>query len=128
MAPDNRHIRRAENRYLQDRREQKSPGGSFSGMGDYFPAQDAFAIESQGAIRDRTREYLGSSDVVIVAMFRTLLKAIQQMQAGGEAPGLIHGNPQTYLADFICFEGPIQDDEDGPSHCRRVLAGTTAAE
>jgi phenylpropionate dioxygenase-like ring-hydroxylating dioxygenase large terminal subunit len=128
VAPDNRHIRRAENRYLQDRREQKSPGGSFSGMGDYFPAQDAFAIESQGAIRDRTREYLGSSDVVIVSVTRTLLRAIEQMQHGGEAPGVIHGNPQNYLADFTCFECPIGDDEDGPGYCRRIMAGTSAAE
>jgi phenylpropionate dioxygenase-like ring-hydroxylating dioxygenase large terminal subunit len=128
VAPDMRHIRRPENRYLQDREEQKSPGGSFAGMGDYFPAQDAFAIETQGQIRDRTKENLGSSDVVIASMSRTLLKAIKQMQGGGEAPGLIRHNPKEFLADFVCFEGPIAADEDGPSYCRKAMAGTTKAE
>jgi hypothetical protein len=97
-------------------------------MGDYFPAQDAFAIESQGIVRDRTKEHLGSSDVVIAAMFRTVLKAIKQVQDGSEAPGLIRSNPKEYLADFVCFEGPVGDDEDGPSYCRKVLAGRRAAE
>jgi phthalate 4,5-dioxygenase oxygenase subunit len=126
VAPDMRHVRREENRYLQDRAEMRRPGGSFSGMGDYFPAQDAFAIESQGAIRDRTQEYLGGTDVVIVSMTRTLLKAIAQMQEGKEAPGLMRDN--NYLSDFICFEGPIADSEDGPSQCRKLLATKTAAE
>ena len=105
-----------------------SPGGSFAGMGDYFPAQDAFAIETQGVIRDRTKEHLGSTDIVIAAMTRTLLKAIQQVQAGGEAPGLIRKNPKEYLADFCCFEGPIENTEDGPSTCRKLLNAAKAAE
>jgi phthalate 4,5-dioxygenase oxygenase subunit len=128
VAPDMRHVRRAENRYLQDRAEQRSPGGSFAGMGDFFPAQDAFAIESQGAIRDRTRENLGSTDIVIASMSRTLLKAIKQMQAGGEAPGLIRKNPKEFLGDFICFEGLIAADEDGPSYCRKAQAQMRAGE
>jgi hypothetical protein len=97
-------------------------------MGDYFPAQDAFAIETQGAIRDRTKENLGSTDIVIASMTRTLLKAIKHVQEGGEAPGLIRQNPKEFLDDFICFEGPISDDEDGPSYCRKARAGTTAAQ
>jgi phenylpropionate dioxygenase-like ring-hydroxylating dioxygenase large terminal subunit len=126
VGPDMRHLRREENRYLQDRTEMRSPGGSFSGMGDYFPAQDAFAIETQGVIRDRSAEYLGSTDVVIVATCRTLLKAIQQMQEGKEAPGLMRD--KDYLSDFVCFEGPIPATEDGASQCRRLLAARTAAE
>jgi phenylpropionate dioxygenase-like ring-hydroxylating dioxygenase large terminal subunit len=128
VASDSRHVRRAENRYLQDRQEMKSPGGSSAGMGDYFPAQDAFAIESQGVMRDRAKDHLGSTDIVITATFRTLLKAIKQIQDGGDAPGLIRGNPTEYLADFVCFEGPIGDDEDGASYCRKVLASRAAAE
>ncbi len=127
VASDMRHVRRAENRYLQDRVEMKGPDGSFCGMGEYFPSQDAFAIETQGVIRDRTVENLGSTDVVIASMFRTLLKAIQQMQDGGEAPGLIRRNPKEFLADFVCFEGPIPADEDGPSYSRKALAAAKAA-
>src|SRR6202012_4074485 len=50
VAADLRHVRRAENRYLQDRAELRRPDGVFGGMGDYFPAQDAFAVESQGIL------------------------------------------------------------------------------
>lgn len=127
VGPDNRHIRRAENRYLQDREEQKRDD-SFSGMGDYFPAHDAFAIETQGAIRDRTKEFLGSTDIVIAAVTRALLKAIRHVQDGGEAPGLIRDPAKTQFADFICTSVFIEDDEDGPSYCRRALAEKAAAE
>src|SRR6516225_411810 len=36
VGPDNRHIRRPENRYLQDREEMKR-NESYGGMGLYFP-------------------------------------------------------------------------------------------
>jgi phthalate 4,5-dioxygenase oxygenase subunit len=128
VAPDGRHVRRPENRYLQDRDEMKG-GGSFCGMGEYFPAQDAFAIESQGAIRDRTKEYLGSTDSVLVAVTRRLLKAIEQVQAGEPAPGLIRDPSEGLFADFICTSVYVEDDEDGPSYCRKMLsAGRQAAE
>ena len=125
IGPDLRHIRREENRYLQDRQEMKD-GGSFCGMGEYFAAQDAFAIETQGAIRDRSNEHLSCTDIAIAAMQRTLLKAIADMQAGKEAPGLLRESPRDFLKDFICFEGPIGNDEDGPSHCRQLLANKAA--
>jgi phenylpropionate dioxygenase-like ring-hydroxylating dioxygenase large terminal subunit len=126
IAPDKRYVRRPENRYLQDREELKG-GGSFCGMGTYFPAHDAFAIETQGGVRDRTKEHLGSTDVVIAAVTRTLLKAIKDVQDGKEAPGLVRDHPETYLADFICIETPIEPHEDGPSYCRRILAGRRVA-
>jgi phenylpropionate dioxygenase-like ring-hydroxylating dioxygenase large terminal subunit len=124
VGPDMRHIRRAENRYLQDRQSMKE--GNFCGMGDYFPAQDSFAIETQGAIRDRTNEHLSSTDIAIAAMQKTLLKAIEEVQAGKEAPGLLRANPRDFLKDFICFEGPIGKDEDGKSHCRHLLENRAA--
>ncbi|MBA3774808.1 MAG: aromatic ring-hydroxylating dioxygenase subunit alpha, partial [Ramlibacter sp.] len=36
----------------------------------------------------RTREHLGTSDKVIIANRRALLKAIETVQAGGAAPGM----------------------------------------
>lgn len=126
VAPDHQHVRRAENRYLQDREEMKREG-NWSGMGLHFPSQDAFAIETQGAIQDRTKEMLGSSDVVIAAVRRTLFNAIKQVQDGGEAPGLIRDPGDDQLKDFICTATYIEDDEDGPSYCRRVLEERAAA-
>ena len=127
VAADNRHIRRQENRYLQNRDEQKR-GDSFCGMGRYFAAQDAFAIETQGSIQDRTKEYLGSSDIVIVSIRRTLLKAVEQVQQGKEAPGLVRSGSESPFADFVCTAGYLEENEDGPSFCRRLLATRAAAE
>ena len=126
VGPDNRHIRRAENRYLQDRDEQKN--GSFTGMGRHFPSQDAFAIETQGSIQDRTQEHLGSTDVVIIEVRKALLKAIKQMEDGHEAPGLLRDASNDPLSDFLCISTFIEDHEDGPSYCRRVLGERAAAE
>jgi phenylpropionate dioxygenase-like ring-hydroxylating dioxygenase large terminal subunit len=127
VGTDLRHVRRPENRYLQDRQAQKS-GQSWGGMGLHFPSQDAFAIETQGAIQDRTREHLGSTDVVIAAVRRTLLKAVQQVQEGKEAPGLLREGSPSPFTDFVCTSGYIEDHEDGPSFCQRILNTKTAAE
>jgi hypothetical protein len=127
VAPDLRHIRRPENRYLQDREELKR-GESYGGMGLHFPSQDAFAIETQGAIQDRTKEHLGSTDIVIIEVRKSLLKAIKQMQDGGDAPWRIRDPKDSPFADFICTSGYIEDHEDGPSFCRRLLASKSAAE
>ena len=127
VGPDNRHIRRPENRYLQDRAELKR-NESYGGMGLYFPAQDAFAIETQGTIQDRTKEHLGSTDIVITGVRRALLAAIKQTQDGGAAPWVQRDASSNAFADFICTSGYIEDDEDGPSFCRRVLASKAAAE
>lgn len=45
-----------------------------------------WAVESMGAIQDRTREHLGTSDKVIMANRRLLLQAIETVAAGGSAP------------------------------------------
>ncbi len=120
VGSDLRHIRRADNRYLQDRDEQRRDD-TFCGMGRYIPAHDAYAIESQGRIQDRTQEHLGSTDIVIIEVRKALLDAIKKMQAGGEAPGLLRDPKQNQFPDFICTSDYIEDDEDGPAYCRRTL-------
>jgi hypothetical protein len=49
---------------------------------------DQWAVESMGAIQDRTQEHLGTSDVLIMANRRVLLKAIEDTQNGLPAPGV----------------------------------------
>ncbi|MBA2963289.1 MULTISPECIES: Rieske 2Fe-2S domain-containing protein [Ramlibacter] len=67
--------------------EQRST--TYLGMGeDDINVHDQWAVESMGAIQDRTREHLGTSDKVIMANRRMLLKAIESVQAGGAAPGV----------------------------------------
>ncbi|MEY4713219.1 MAG: Phthalate 4,5-dioxygenase oxygenase subunit [Pseudomonadota bacterium] len=62
---------------------------TFLGMGeDDINVHDQWACESMGPIQDRTREHLGTSDVAIMAYRRTLLKALDDVQAGKLPPGL----------------------------------------
>ena len=75
---------------------------TYLGMGeDDINVHDQWAVESMGPIQDRTREHLGTSDKVIMANRRTLLKAIETVQSGGTAPGVAdasqavgHGGPR----------------------------------
>jgi len=60
---------------------------TYLGMGeDDINLHDQWAVESMGAIQDRTKEHLGSSDKVIMANRRTLVKAIETVRAGGRPP------------------------------------------
>lgn len=61
---------------------------TYLGMGEEdINVHDQWAVESMGAIQDRTREHLGTSDKIIMANRRVLLKAIESVQAGGVPPG-----------------------------------------
>jgi phthalate 4,5-dioxygenase oxygenase subunit len=54
---------------------------TYLGMGeDDINVHDQWAVESMGAIQDRTREHLGTSDKVIMANRRTLLQAIETVR------------------------------------------------
>ncbi len=83
---------------------------TFLGMGeDDINVHDQWAVESMGAIQDRTREHLGTSDKVIIVNRRNLVKAIESVQAGGAAP---------YVADAsqaAAMTGPDTVDGIAPS-------------
>ena len=53
---------------------------------------------------------------------KALLDAIQQVQDGKEAPGLLRDAKDNRFPDFICTADYIPDGEDGPAYCARVLA------
>jgi phthalate 4,5-dioxygenase len=62
---------------------------TYLGMGeDDINVHDQWAVESMGAIQDRTREHLGTTDKVIAANRRNLLNAIDAVLAGQPAPGV----------------------------------------
>lgn len=86
---------------------------TYSGMGFDINVHDQWAVESQGRIHDRTREYLGSTDKAIVAYRRLLLRAIEQ--AGrGERPLMVLDE-----AEAQQMLGPVAVDGIGPSDARR---------
>ncbi|MEO8835923.1 MAG: Rieske 2Fe-2S domain-containing protein [Caldimonas sp.] len=73
------------NRWGFDPEEQRTR--TYLGMGeDDINLHDQWAVESMGAIQDRTQEHLGTSDKVIMANRRTLLKAIETVRSGGRPP------------------------------------------
>ncbi len=77
---------------------------TYLGMGEEdINVHDQWAVESMGPIQDRTREHLGTSDKIIMANRRVLIKAIETVAAGGTAPGIasseiaagVSGGPDT---------------------------------
>lgn len=83
---------------------------TYLGMGEEdINVHDQWAVESMGAIADRTREHLGTSDKVIMANRRVLLKAIETVQAGGVPPGA--GDP----ANAGALVGPDTVDGIAPA-------------
>ncbi len=73
----------AANVWHQDRSAMKA--GHWSGLMRNFTYEDFIIEESMGPIADRTREYLGTSDAVIVRARRMLFEALRQHE-GGKLP------------------------------------------
>jgi phenylpropionate dioxygenase-like ring-hydroxylating dioxygenase large terminal subunit len=82
---------------------------TYSGMGFDINVHDQWAVESQGRLHDRTREYLASSDKAIVAYRRLLLRAIEQAERG-ERPLMVLN-----AAEAQRMSGPAAVDGIGPS-------------
>jgi phthalate 4,5-dioxygenase len=84
---------------------------TFLGMGEEdINRHDQWAVESMGAIQDRTREHLGTTDKVIMAWRRQLLKAIDAVEAGGTPPMALTADAAAALAgpDTIDCIAPAQ--------------------
>jgi len=90
----NRH-----NEYLLDRQKQKTR--NYSGI-EGFATQDACVTESMGAIVDRTKEHLGSSDSYVIALRRFLIKAIKDFQKNLDPPGLVFDPSQNDYSAVNC--------------------------
>ena len=97
-----RPVANRSNDYLIDRAKQKS-GRHYSGVKG-LAMQDASIQESQGIIADRTVEHLVTTDRAIVAARQRLLKAAEELQKGGKAPGL---SPDAQLVRSASFVIPV---------------------
>ncbi len=86
--PDYIPRKNQSNDYGFDPYEQRT--STYTGMGDDINVHDQWAVESMGAIQDRTKEHLGQTDKAIVRYRRMLLKAIEDVAAGA-APPLVDG-------------------------------------
>ena len=94
------------NEYGFDPHEQAH--STYTGMGDDINVHDQWAVESMGAIQDRTKENLGASDKAIAAYRRLLVRAIRDV-AEGRKPLL------ALPAEQACrIHGPASIDAIGP--------------
>ncbi|HIF49681.1 MAG TPA: bifunctional diaminohydroxyphosphoribosylaminopyrimidine deaminase/5-amino-6-(5-phosphoribosylamino)uracil reductase RibD [Cytophagales bacterium] len=90
-----------DNDYLIDREKQRTV--SYSGIKG-IQAQDMAVIESMGAISDRNREHLGTSDSAIIGARRRLLREVRNFQEGIEPYAPQHG--ELYRIRSAAVEAP----------------------
>lgn len=81
-----------ENDYMIDREMQKTE--SYTGI-QGIHLQDQMITESMGPVSDRTGEHLGTSDQMITATRRRLIKAVKALEKSGELPPGIE-NPEVF--------------------------------
>ena len=87
-----------ENEYEQDRDLQKT--GNFTGIRG-IANQDHAATETMGAIVDRSKEHLGTSDLPLIHMRRLLLQQVKGFQQGQENFKLENDSLKTLYSDGI---------------------------
>ena len=122
MGPGYAHVRDRSNRYLQDRAEMKRT--TYLGMGASFALQDKFAVEAQGDIQDRTVEHLGYADKPVALSRRLLLRAIREVEEGGEAPHIVRDPAQNRMEHLRVYEAVIPKTEDWRSIWQNDTATT----
>jgi hypothetical protein len=84
-----RDIRNADNDYLIDREAQKTL--SFTGIAT-ARSQDEMVTDGMGAVADRTKEHLGTTDAAIIRARQLLLTLARDLQEGIEPYPASHGD------------------------------------
>jgi phthalate 4,5-dioxygenase len=106
--PDYKPLRNRANDWGYDPEEQRTQ--TYTGMGMDINVHDNWAIESPGTVFDRSTEHLGTTDKAIIAYRKMLMAAIDDVDAGKDAPKL-----------GVALKGPVAVDtigqEDGWQDC-----------
>jgi phthalate 4,5-dioxygenase oxygenase subunit len=121
LTADYRLVRNAANNYLQDRESMRN--GNFSGLGTNNLPQDAAMVQSPGPIQDREEEHLGTTDKAIIANRRVFLKAIRQVEAGGDAPHVIRDVAKARVPEIAVISEIVSGSEDWRNYwqkCSRI--------
>src|SRR5206468_2352625 len=105
--PDYKSRKNRHNDYGFDVHEQQT--ATYTGMGNDINVHDQWAVESMGAIQDRTKEHLGASDKAIVQYRRLLRQEIDKV-ASGERPMLCLDD-----SNARSIQGPATMDGIGPT-------------
>jgi phenylpropionate dioxygenase-like ring-hydroxylating dioxygenase large terminal subunit len=108
----------ARNDYLVDREVQKTK--TFTGIPG-VSEQDLAVQESMGAICDRSKEHLGTSDLGIIATRRRIIQAAQALEEGEEPFAAEH--PEVFHVRSVAHMLPRdQNYEDAPEIAAASLA------
>jgi len=111
--------RNKRNDYGYDPHEQMTQ--TYTGMGHDINVHDQWAVESQGAIQDRTREHLAASDKCIYAYRRMLMKAMERLRSDPQASDPQAADPQASLPMMLDagqaqrMTGPVAIDGVAPA-------------
>ena len=106
--PDYRPIKNKRNNYGYNPAEQDSL--TYTGMGLDINVHDQWAVESMGAIQDRTQEHLGKSDAGIIRYRRLLRAAIDAVKSGNEDALLMrNGTEPAHLSGPVSTDAIAQD-------------------
>jgi hypothetical protein len=110
ITPDGHALRHSGNRYLQNREEMLTK--NYTGMGPNFLIHDAFAVETAGPIHDRSQEFLGFTDIIIVAARKQLLDGIEAVQKGKEPLHVIHDATKGDMSHLVVRSQVIPAETD----------------
>ncbi|NNE54002.1 MAG: aromatic ring-hydroxylating dioxygenase subunit alpha [Sulfitobacter sp.] len=119
--PDYAPLKNKRNDYGFDPEEQRSE--TYTGMGLDINVHDQWAVESPGAIFDRTKEHLGKTDVAIIRYRRMLRAAIEALKEGREEE-----LPMRNGIDPTEVHGPISNDTIGDGENWREVSEASDAE
>ncbi|AOR81231.1 aromatic ring-hydroxylating dioxygenase subunit alpha [Novosphingobium resinovorum] len=105
--PEYRSRKDKSNDYGFDPHEQATD--TYTGMGADINVHDQWAVESMGAIQNRTREHLGQTDKAIIQYRKLLRQEIEKVASGGK--------PLMFLDDANArsIQGPASMDGIGPT-------------
>ena len=100
LTADFRNIRTRDNNYGQDRQAMKL--GNFTGIPG-IPNQDIAMWETMGKIADRSKDWLGTSDIAVARFRKLMVDAAIKMRDSGVALG--RTSPHMPHASIASFEG-----------------------
>jgi phthalate 4,5-dioxygenase oxygenase subunit len=125
LTKDFHNLRTYNNNYGQDRAQMKQ--GNFTGIPG-IPNQDIAMWETMGRIADRSKDWLGTSDIAVSRFRRLMIDAAIAMRDNGVALGTTQ--PHIPHASIASFEGvtPKSTDWRGAAAKETSVDRMTAAE
>ena len=101
---------------------------NFTGMGPNFSTHDAFATETPGAIHERSREYLGTTDVCIVAARRQILAGVAEVCAGRDPIHVVRDPAANDMSHLVVFSEVVPAGADHRDVWKTKIIKRQAAE